>query len=347
MRLMKVCHITSVHRSEDVRIFHKECISLVKAGYEVYLVEQGESYEKNGVHIVGIGQPPAGRLKRMTLFAKQAYRAALTVDADIYHFHDPELLPWGVKLKKKGKRVIFDSHERYVEQLREKPYLPPWAAALAAMLYDSYERHALKQFDAAILPCTFEGKNPFQGRCTRTPIISNAAILGEFYDRYNPTALKKDRQICYVGGLTENRGITVGIKAAAKAGAHLTLAGEFSPPSYEERLRAMAEFSYVDYRGTLSRIEIADLLSESRIGLCALLDRGQYWKLDTFGIKVFEYMSMGLPVILHPSAYNQKMVEQYQFGLCADPENTDEFAAVIAFLLDCPDEARRMGENGR
>ena len=103
MRLMKVCHITSVHRSEDVRIFHKECISLVKAGYEVYLVEQGESYEKNGVHIVGIGQPPAGRLKRMTLFAKQAYRAALTVDADIYHFHDPELLPWGVKLKKNGR----------------------------------------------------------------------------------------------------------------------------------------------------------------------------------------------------------------------------------------------------
>lgn len=345
--MTRVCHITSAHAPEDVRIFHKECVSLAKAGYEVYLVQRGESYEKSGVHLVGLGAPPAGRLKRMTAFAKKAFETALALDADVYHLHDPELLPYGLKLKRRGKKVIFDSHERYVEQLRTKPYLPPWASALAAGLYGAYERRVLRRLDAAVLPCTFNGENPFEGQCARAPIISNAAILGEFYERYNPAAPKKDRQVCYVGGLTENRGITASLKAAAQAGAHLVLAGEFSPSDYEARLRAMPESSCLDYRGRLSRTEVADLLSESRIGLCVLLNRGQYWKFDTFGIKVFEYMSMGLPVILSSSAYNREMTQRYQFGLCADPENTEEFAAAVRYLLDNPEEARRMGENGR
>ena len=97
--MIKVCHMTSAHGPEDVRIFHKECVSLAKAGYDVYLVERGDSYEKNGVHIVGVGQPSGGRLSRMTSFAKKVYQAALALDADIYHFHDPELLPYGLKLK--------------------------------------------------------------------------------------------------------------------------------------------------------------------------------------------------------------------------------------------------------
>ena len=56
----------------------------------------------------------------MLFTAKDIYKKALEIDADIYHFHDPELLPYGLKLKKKGKSVIFDSHENYSEQIKEK-----------------------------------------------------------------------------------------------------------------------------------------------------------------------------------------------------------------------------------
>ena len=119
---MKVCHMTSAHDPEDIRIFHKECVSLAKNGYDVYLVERGDSYEKNGVHIVGVGTIPDSRLQRMTQGARRVYEAALALDCDIYHFHDPELLPYGVMLKKKGKKVIFDSHENTVEQIMEKEW---------------------------------------------------------------------------------------------------------------------------------------------------------------------------------------------------------------------------------
>ena len=55
--MIKVCHMTSAHAPGDVRIFHKECVSLGKSGYQVYLVQRGESYEASGVHV---DSPPAG-----------------------------------------------------------------------------------------------------------------------------------------------------------------------------------------------------------------------------------------------------------------------------------------------
>ena len=148
--MIKVCHMTSAHEEEDIRIFRKECVSLAEAGYDVYLVERGDSYDKNGVHIVGVGEIPTSRLKRMTEGAKMVYQAARALDADIYHFHDPELLPYGLKLKKAGKKVIFDSHEMYTEQIREKPYLPHWFARLLSHAYGKYESHVLGRIDGLV-----------------------------------------------------------------------------------------------------------------------------------------------------------------------------------------------------
>lgn len=345
--MTKVCHMTSAHGPEDVRIFHKECVSLAKAGYETYLVQRGESYEKNGVHIVGVGEIPSNRRKRMTEGAKKVYEAALKVEADIYHLHDPELLPYAIKLKHKGKKVVFDSHEKYTEQLKNKPYLPVFITIPLAWCYGVYERFVLKRLDAMVFPCTMGGKNPFENQCKRVGIISNAAILGEFFDFYDPNIPKRERQICYVGGLTEARGITNDILAACKSRASLALAGEFSPESYRDRLVSMPEFCCVDERGKLDRKAVRVLLAESQVGLCTLRNQGQYLKSDTFGIKVYEYMSMALPVLLSHSSYNDRMVNEYNFGICVDPENVDEIAAAIAYLLDNPEEAKRMGENGR
>ena len=345
--MIKVCHMTNVHGAEDVRIFHKECVSLAKAGYDVYLVERGESYEKNGVHIVGVGEIPAGRIKRMTKGAKTVYQKALEIDADIYHFHDPELLPYGLKLKSKGKKVIFDSHECYTLQIRIKPYLPAFAASLVSALYEFYERYALKKIDAVIFPATINGVNPFEGLCRRSCIISNAVILEEFDGYYKPDTIKKENQICCVGGLTEARGITVDILAAKKANATLALAGTFSPSAYGDAVRDMAEYDCVDYRGRLNRNEVAALLAESQIGMAVYLRRGQYGKTDAFAVKMYEYMAMGLPIIFNKSDKPSPLLKPVPMGIAVDENNIDEVADAIRYLLDHPDEARRMGENGR
>ena len=114
---MKVCHISSAHAPNDTRIFHKQCASLARAGYDTTFVVKakdpqsvGETTEK-GVRVIQVPVDNSSRLKRMLFGTKAVYQKALEVDADIYEFHDPELLPYGLKLDRRGKRVIFDSHE--------------------------------------------------------------------------------------------------------------------------------------------------------------------------------------------------------------------------------------------
>lgn len=344
---IKVCHMTSVHSPGDSRIFYKECVSLAKAGYEVYLVQRGESGEKNGVHIVGIGQPAGGRLSRMTGFAGKIYRRALELDADIYHFHDPELMPCAMKLKRKGKKVIFDSHENYGEQILTKTYLPPFLRFWSAKVYRAYENRVLGAIDGAVIPCTFGGKNPFAGRCRHSEIIANYSILEELYDKYDPDHPKAEASVCYIGGLSKSRGIDQCIEASIRAGATLHLAGAFPNGEYQNEVMSRGGEGRIVYHGMLNREQVADLLLTSKIGLYLLQDVGQYLKLETLGIKAYEYMAMGLPIVMSRSAYNSAIMEKYQFGICVDPTDVEQIAHAIRYLLDHPEEARQMGENGR
>ena len=339
--------MTSGHSPEDVRIFHKECVSLARAGYDVYLVERGDSYEKNGVHIVGVGQPSGGRLSRMTSFAKKVYQAALALDADVYHLHDPELLPYGLKLKKAGKKVVFDSHEIYAIQIQTKPYLPSWIAGIVAQIYACYEKHVVSRLDGAVVPCERADKLFFAGAVRRMAIVDNTPKLEELYDRYDPGAPRDVRQACYVGGLTEVRGITVSIQASFAAGCRLALAGKFMPAEYEAKLRATPEFSCVDYRGILNRDEVSALLNESGIGLCLMAKGTQFDYNTNLNVKTYEYMAMGLPVVLSCNAFNRRQLDKWNFGINVEPGNVQQVTEAVRYLIDHPEEARQMGENGR
>lgn len=345
--MTKVCHITSVHPTEDVRIFQKECVSLAKAGYDVTLVQQGSSYEKDGVHIIGFGEIAPSRLQRMLRTSRAAYEAALAVDADVYHLHDPELLPYGLKLKRKGKKVIFDSHEKYTDLMWDKPYLPRWSMGLAAGVYGAYERYALRRIDGLVFPCLKDGRHPFEGQCRHITTVNNVPLKEELYDRYDPSVPKYERSVCHIGSLSHNRGITHLVKAAAAAGCTAYLGGPFSPPSYQAEVEALPEYGCVRYLGVLDRERVLDTLQRCQVGMATLLNVGQYNQYDNLATKVYEYMALGLPVVLTRSPYNEKVMARYRFGVCVDPENVEETASALRFLLDHPEEARRMGENGR
>ena len=68
--MVRVCYFTSKN-STDVRVFEKECTSLVKAGYQVYLVSPNANEEtKNGVHIVGVPYKKKGIFNRLFILDK-------------------------------------------------------------------------------------------------------------------------------------------------------------------------------------------------------------------------------------------------------------------------------------
>ena len=69
--MIRVCHLTSVHEYNDVRIMKKECISLTKAGYDVFLVACGKSTIIDDVKIVGVGERPKSRIARFLILGRE------------------------------------------------------------------------------------------------------------------------------------------------------------------------------------------------------------------------------------------------------------------------------------
>src|SRR5690606_12421036 len=124
--------------------------------------------------------------------------------------HDPELIPIGLLLRIRGKRVIFDSHENYPKGMLSKQYLPAWLRPGVAWTYALFERFACRFFDAVI------GANPwitehFDRFHPRAVHIDNYPRLEEFPER--KAKVGHSTEVCYVGALSAQRGIVQMVKA--------------------------------------------------------------------------------------------------------------------------------------
>ena len=52
-------------------------------------------------------------------------------------------------------------------------------------------------------------------------------------------------------------------------------------------------------------------------------------------------------VLISDFPYNRKIIEKYRFGLAANPNDVNDIAAKIRWLLEHPKEAEEMGKSGR
>ena len=180
-KLISITHLTSVHTRYDTRIFIKMCSSIASnKNFEVNLVvADGKGNEtKNNVNIIDIGAKTGGRISRMTTTAKKIYTHAKALDSDIYHLHDPELIPLGLKLKKIGKKVIFDSHEDVGKDILSKEWISIYVRKIMSEIYEIYETYACKKFDY-IVTATPYIRDKFIEINRNTVDINNFPILGE------------------------------------------------------------------------------------------------------------------------------------------------------------------------
>jgi len=340
-----IVHLSSVHPRTDSRVFLKECRSLAGRGHRVtLLVADGLAPEsRDGVRIESV-RPNRGRLGRMLVTPFRLLRRALALRPELCHLHDPELIPVGLLLKLRGIRVLFDAHEDLPKQIMAKPYLPrrlrgPLAAATGLFL-----RASLCWLDGlvAATPAIRDRLLPVNGNCLS---ISNYPIPGELAGtvRQDPPG----RAICYVGGITEVRGIIELVQALAllPEDVRLKLAGPFQDAALAAALARLPGWSRVDYLGVLDRAGVAAVLAASRCGIATLRPAPNH--LESQPIKLFEYMSAGLPVVASDFPLWRGFLLDGACGLCVDPMDPQAIAEAIQSLLDQPERAAAMGRIGQ
>jgi glycosyltransferase involved in cell wall biosynthesis len=343
--LKRVVHASTGHHRNEIRVHLKECNSLAAAGYEVFLVvADGLGDEKIGNVMVVDSGSASGRLDRMFWATRRVYRKALALNADLYHLHDPELLPTGWKLKRQGKRVVFDSHEDVPKQILGKHYLHPFVRRLLSWVFARYEYFVCARLDG-IVGATPSIRDKFIRINPRSIDINNFPMIGELDARVPWHG--KANEVCYVGTIAQARGVKELVRAMelTRSGVRLNMVGASAEPEVEAEVRTYAGWDRVNDLGVKDRNGVAEVLGRSIAGLVNLHPLINY--LDALPIKMFEYMSAGIPVIASDFDLWKQIVLGSECGVCVNPLNPVAIAAAIDYMANHPDEAQTMGEKGR
>ena len=334
--------MTSVHPHDDVRIFHRQAKSLRDAGYHVTVLCRDYEGEREGVLFHRI-ELPLERSRRMRQVSKAFYRAALRQHSDLYHIHDPELLPAALKLQKAGQKVIYDIHEDLPLQLLDKGWIPRPLRPMAAFCAGRWEEWSARRLSGCIA-ATGEIAQRMKKRRASVTLVRNYPEPRELERPFIPFD-RRPRRAVYVGGLTRNRGMLTMAEAMLHTDAQLVMAGPVENLNDFERLRRLAGIGrQVDYRGVLCREDVADLLGQSRVGLLLLHPTAAYQR--ALPIKLFEYMLAGLPVVASDFPLWRELAGE-ECAVYVNPLDAAAIAQTVGALINDPQRAEAMGRAGR
>ena len=239
--------------------------------------------------------------------------------------------------------MIYDAHEDVPRQILAKHWIPNFLRKLISRTFERYENYVASKI-TYIITSTPTIEVRYKKININSEAICNYPILKENGEL--PAWETRKNQICYVGGITEIRGIREIIKVLEEAPeTQLNLAGNFSPSSLRDEFVNLDVWNRVNEFGQVDRPGVIKILNESKLGMVTLHPRDNY--LDSLPIKMFEYMYAGIPVIASNFPLWIKIINENNCGICVDPFDIKATKQAVEELLSNDKLAEEMGLNGR
>jgi glycosyltransferase involved in cell wall biosynthesis len=285
----------------------------------------------------------------MTSTVLSVLNRALRQRADIYHFHDPELIPVGLFLRAFGKKVIYDMHEDVTAQIRDKAWLPGWSRAVMARTYSGLQAFAGRHF-SALITANDEIAAHVNGLNDRTVTVGNYPRLEDLplEPDFNETRYAKS-QIVDFGGVGRRTCTTTVVQALSllpqQCHARLLLAGSIESGSSVEYLSRSPGWERVDYLGKLTRSQTLSALMSASVAL-VLFSRNRN-HLGVGSNRLFEAMAAGVAVLTSNFPKWRELIERVGCGLTVDPDDPHAIADALQYLCSNPAVCREMGLRGR
>lgn len=350
----KATILSSVHLALDNRVFYREARTLARNSYDVTLIAVHHADERvDGIQIRAL--PRISRSRRPLLW-RQLLRMAVETEADIYHFHDPELLlvsPWLRRLT--GKPTIYDIHEANADFIAVKDYLPGVVRQPMAGLMRSLEPRLASRENGLIFAdeAIAHSFRSFRGPKTTLFNFPGRELIEQGAE---PGVSVADREpvILYLGGLERNRGAAVMVEAFAHVlrqipDARLLIVGHFQPPELVDEVRGDAErrgiSGSVTITGRVPFDQVGAYLRRARVGWVTWQALPKNEK--NIPTKLFEYMAFGLPVVSSDLASIRPFIQEGGNGFLVAPEDALAHANALVQLLQDDQTAAGMGVAGR
>jgi glycosyltransferase, family 1 len=248
----------------------------------------------------------------------------------------------GLALRLCGKKVVYDVHEDVPLQIMNKTWIPGWLKRPLSGIVRVLEGISGRALSAIVAATpSIAAKFP----AAKTVVVQNFPEKGLANQRNEKPFGERDNAFIYVGGLSEQQGLFEMLAAFEQLPGGVTglLAGKFK--QLQEQAEAHPGWQHVRYLGPLPRDEVVAGLRDAQVGI--VLDHPISNYVEGYSTKMFEYMACGLPFIASDFPLWQRIVAEHDCGITVDPFDTDAVAQALGRLLSDPQEAARIGENGR
>jgi glycosyltransferase involved in cell wall biosynthesis len=354
---MRIAHVTTVHRWDDGRIFERQARSLARAGHEVLVLAPGtEAFSVDDVEVIPLGIARR-RSDRMWRLVREAGRVIRRLEPDVVIVHDPELLRMVIALsfRRRRPRLVYDAHEDYSAQIRDKEWLPAWSRGLLAVLLGQVELLAARRTEM-VFTATPSIAARFPG--SKTHVVLNRPILTDLPNvdqTLEATGGPMDGftwTIVYVGDLRAVRGAQALFRALEllpeDLSIRLRLVGRITPASLERELRRSTTWRNVELTGWCPREKVYDFVASSDVAVLPFLPASNH--VESQPNKLFEYLAMGIPVVMSDFAIWGSLAERAgaRYECFSAGQAADLAAALVRIFEDSKyAERHRRSEQAR
>jgi glycosyltransferase involved in cell wall biosynthesis len=278
------------------------------------------------------------------------------------HIHDIQIAQAVFKSnRKKGLKIILDLHENRPEIMKFYPHLQkfPGKWLIAPSMWKRKEEEFIKKSDKIVV-VTEEAKSEI---CDRTGCAAQKVLVvpntvsrnfgTHKIDDKASSAVKRYKNlftILYIGDTGKRRGLSMVISSISLLKKSieqikLVIVGSSTfDNQLKDQVNALGLKDYVDFEGWQDESTFPDYIAASDVCVSPL-HRNKHHD-TTYANKIFQYMSMGKPVLVSDATAQKNIVEKHYTGLAHRAEDPDDFSKKLLKLFTNPELAKAFGERG-
>ncbi len=349
--MIRVVHLSVVHKPDDPRIHERECRTLAEAGYAVLYLAPGAERGRDEHGVLLAPLPERGRSTRF-LDSIEIAHSLRALRPHVLHVHDPELLTLFPAVKAFIPRLVYDMHEYVPEAVAGKHYIPEKARPFASQATATAQK-GLAALGSGVVVVTDEQLDALGSTPKLRLVLPNYPRF-ERFDGAEPLpdlAADPRLKLAYVGSLSRGRGCALMLDVMEQLAADeavLYLGGTFASPDMEDETRSRLAAGLDDRVKLLGRVPPAELpryLAAADVVWIPAVPTVQY-KYPTIPTKLLEGMAMGLAALVTNLPRRGELVRLEECGLAVEP-GVDGHLRGLRRLLANRETLPQMGVRGR
>jgi glycosyltransferase involved in cell wall biosynthesis len=358
----------------DPRV-ENEAVSLVKAGHEVFLFCLKYADEKTSEIINGI------KVKRYTssqleyklsalaytfplytfLMQKKINQFIIETNIEALHIHDIRIAAAVFDTNKKYKLpVVLDLHDNMPEVMKLYPHLQkfPGKYIISPKKWKEKEEEFILKADR-VLSVSPEFIETLQIRLPSEKekfVLVPNTIRKSFYEDYKVDTTITERYknkfvVLYLGDTHTRRGLQTAISGVEKLkhkipNLKLVIVGKNTTDTIlKQQVKDLRISDFVDFEGWQNVSLFQSYILSSAICISPLHRNLQH---DVaYANKIFQYMSLGKPLLVSDAIAQKRLVERTKSGLVHQEKSVDDFTNQVLKLFKDASLRTELGENGK